>query len=204
LQLVGGTMTGPLLLSADPTVSGEAATKNYVDGLAGQFLPLTGGTLSGPLQAETSFVTNVTGTGAGYIQLNINTNIAGSLNNTSIGFWNRNLLNGAGMYHGVAPLAGVRFGALTATGGATGATWLTLAAAEATFNVPLRMQGTGNNPVLLGGDPTAPLQAATKQYVDAVAGGGGPVTVVTDGVSILGDGAIATPLTVALIDGGTF
>jgi len=45
LPLTGGTMTGPLLLAADPTSALEAATKSYVD----SFLPLTGGTLTGAL-----------------------------------------------------------------------------------------------------------------------------------------------------------
>ena len=31
LGLAGGTMTGPLVLAADPTASAQAATKNYVD-----------------------------------------------------------------------------------------------------------------------------------------------------------------------------
>src|SRR5215831_21233399 len=31
LNLTGGTLTGPLVLAADPTTSLQAATKNYVD-----------------------------------------------------------------------------------------------------------------------------------------------------------------------------
>lgn len=46
LALAGGTLTGPLLLAANPTVALGAATKQYVDG----FLPLTGGTLTGNLR----------------------------------------------------------------------------------------------------------------------------------------------------------
>ena len=49
----GDTMTGPLVLSGDPTQPMEAATKQYVDqhggGASGDFLPLSGGTLTGNL-----------------------------------------------------------------------------------------------------------------------------------------------------------
>jgi len=45
LDLSGGTMTGPLILSEDPADALEAATKQYADGK----LDLTGGTLSGNL-----------------------------------------------------------------------------------------------------------------------------------------------------------
>ena len=49
----GDTMTGPLVLSGDPTEDNQAATKKYVDehggGPSGDYLPLTGGTLTGPL-----------------------------------------------------------------------------------------------------------------------------------------------------------
>ena len=51
LPLTGGTLTGPLLLAADPAVALGAATKQYVDGhapLGGPYLPLAGGTLTGP------------------------------------------------------------------------------------------------------------------------------------------------------------
>jgi len=53
----GGTMTGALVLAADPTAGPQAATKNYVDNkvaaisipsVAG-FLPEAGGTMTGPL-----------------------------------------------------------------------------------------------------------------------------------------------------------
>jgi len=46
LQLSGGTMTGPLILAADPTLPLGAATKSYIDTHA---LLLTGGTMTGPI-----------------------------------------------------------------------------------------------------------------------------------------------------------
>ena len=60
LLLVGGTLTGPLTLSADPTAQYQAATKNYVDnrittvnGTFASYLPLAGGTMSGTLTMGT-------------------------------------------------------------------------------------------------------------------------------------------------------
>jgi hypothetical protein len=47
----GGTLTGPLYLSGDPTQPLQAADKHYVDASFSQTLPLTGGALSGPFTA---------------------------------------------------------------------------------------------------------------------------------------------------------
>lgn len=59
LPLAGGTLTGPLILQANPSVPLGAATKSYVDaqvstGGAGVYLPIIGGTLTGPLLLSTS------------------------------------------------------------------------------------------------------------------------------------------------------
>lgn len=53
--------------------------------------------------------------------------------------------------------------------------------------------------VFLPFDPTEPLEAVTKQYVDRRA----LEPILVDGISIVGDG-ITIPLSVALIDGGIF
>jgi hypothetical protein len=51
LPLSGGTMTGPIVLDADPTVALHAATKQYVDAHVGGvgYLPTTGGTMTGAI-----------------------------------------------------------------------------------------------------------------------------------------------------------
>ena len=51
LAIAGGTLTGALVLAADPGAALGAATKQYVDGkvTAAPFLPLAGGTLTGPV-----------------------------------------------------------------------------------------------------------------------------------------------------------
>lgn len=51
LPLTGGTLTGPLTLSADPTSANQAATRHYADQIASASFPLSGGTLSGPVNA---------------------------------------------------------------------------------------------------------------------------------------------------------
>jgi hypothetical protein len=49
LKLAGGTLTGPLVLAADPSLALGAATKQYTDAKDALRLALTGGALSGPL-----------------------------------------------------------------------------------------------------------------------------------------------------------
>ena len=49
LSTTGGTMSGSLLLSGDPTSPQQAADKHYVDDSVGSLLPLSGGSLTGPL-----------------------------------------------------------------------------------------------------------------------------------------------------------
>jgi hypothetical protein len=52
LPLAGGTMTGPIVLAADPVTASQAANKNYVDNHTGPDptkLPLAGGTMTGPI-----------------------------------------------------------------------------------------------------------------------------------------------------------
>lgn len=63
LPKAGGTMTGNLVLNAAPTVDLGAATKKYVDdaiagvsggNISGDYLPLTGGTLTGAVNLQNS------------------------------------------------------------------------------------------------------------------------------------------------------
>lgn len=103
VPLAGATMTGALLLSGDPTVDPQAATKHYVDNKVppgGPFLPLSGGTLTGNLTGP-SF--NATGD-SGYSQ-----------------FGSR-LLSATNLTNG-ATFVGINAGAAAFTAG--GAMWLT-------------------------------------------------------------------------------
>lgn len=58
LKLSGGIMSGVLILNGNPTQSLQAATKQYVDTLGGNFVLKTGDTMTGDLVAP-----NLTGTG---------------------------------------------------------------------------------------------------------------------------------------------
>lgn len=49
LPLIGGTLTGPLVLAANPSANLQAATKQYVDTGVNARLPIAGGTMTGPL-----------------------------------------------------------------------------------------------------------------------------------------------------------
>jgi hypothetical protein len=49
LTASGGTLSGPLYLNGDPTQPLQAADKHYVDASVALGVPITGGTLSGPL-----------------------------------------------------------------------------------------------------------------------------------------------------------
>lgn len=48
----GDTMTGPLTLSGPPTQPGHAVTKDYVDGISGNWLASSGGKMTGVLTME--------------------------------------------------------------------------------------------------------------------------------------------------------
>lgn len=51
IPVTGGAMTGPLLLSGDPTSDSQAATKHYADAIASAAMPLTGGAFTGTVTA---------------------------------------------------------------------------------------------------------------------------------------------------------
>jgi hypothetical protein len=57
----------PLMLEADPTAPLEAATKQYVDTVAGDFLPLAGGTMTGPIVLAGNPIANLEATAKQYV-----------------------------------------------------------------------------------------------------------------------------------------
>lgn len=50
LPLTGGTMSGPIVLSGNPTASNQAASKQYIDQAVATALPLAGGNMTGTLR----------------------------------------------------------------------------------------------------------------------------------------------------------
>jgi hypothetical protein len=58
ITATGGTLTGPLYLSGDPTQPQQAADKHYVDISVGQTVPLAGGTMTGTLTAPSIGIVN--------------------------------------------------------------------------------------------------------------------------------------------------
>ena len=87
LALSGGIMTGPITLSADPTVSGQAATKQYVDSritvVSGAYVTLTGNQTVSGLKV---FATGI-GVGGGYLTGSnlVQVNSAGNIPTTVAG-----------------------------------------------------------------------------------------------------------------------
>jgi hypothetical protein len=56
LPLAGGTLTGPLILAADPSAGLGAATKSYADTIGAGKLSTTGGTMSGSINMDSNSI----------------------------------------------------------------------------------------------------------------------------------------------------
>lgn len=158
----GGTMTGPLILSGQPTKELEAATKQYADTKTASFdaSKFTAGTLqTGRLPAFTGDVVSSTGTNSL------------SLAPTGVG---------AGVYSKVTVNAK---GLITAGAGLTESDIPDLDWAKVTSGKPTTLVGYGitdavtkaggtiTGMLTLHADPTSSTHLATKQYVDNSAGG---------------------------------
>ena len=139
LPAAGGTMTGPLLLNGSPSVTGQAATKGYVDGQVATSLPKAGGTLTGSLSLATDPSTPLQAATKGYVD----TQVAS-----------------------VVPRAGGSLtGPLTLPADPTAA--LQATTKQYVDTRVFRNGDTLTGPLVLAGDPTVPLHAASKGYVDA-------------------------------------
>ena len=184
LPLSGGSMTGPLALSADPTTALGAATKQYVDGQAAAALPKSGGALTGPLtlpanptaplQAATKQYVDSQVGGPAALPLSGGT-LTGAL--TLAGNPTAGLQATPKQYVDTAvatalPLSG---GALTGPLALPGVPAAALDAApkgyvdsQVATALPLA-GGTLTGALMLAGNPAAALGATPRQYVDAVA-----------------------------------
>jgi hypothetical protein len=146
LPLAGGRLTGPLTLSADPTLATHAVTKQYVDNY---YFPRAGGIITGPLVVQKD----------NYPSLGFR-NTAG----TAIGTVTMDTPNGS-------PTA-----AMVLQSGMGTTMWLLDTKVWVSFQggpqyaLLTQAGGTLVGALTLAADPSTPLQAATKQYVDAKAG----------------------------------
>lgn len=138
LPINGGTMTGPLVLSGAPSVTGQAATKGYVDTQVATALPRSGGTLTGALTLAADPTVPLQAATKNYVD----TVAAASIPKTG------------------ATLTGP----LTLAADPSSA--LQAATKEYVDARVLRNGDTLTGALTLAADPTVPLQAATKGYVD--------------------------------------
>jgi hypothetical protein len=147
LQLAGGTMTGALVLAANPTANLQAATKQYVDSKSAFPEAPTDGGVYGRQGSTTSWVKSVPlagGTMTGFLTLSADptaTNHAAT----------KHYVDANAIADG--PHDGYFYGRANGAWGQV---------------VPLS-GGTMTGLLTLSADPTAPLGAATKQYADTKA-----------------------------------
>jgi len=195
----------PLLLQADPQQPLHAATKQYVDaqvaaggggGATGDYLPLSGGEITGDLAISKIDPVLVLERPDTLSSAQIISKVSG------VDYWTMTLGiigdNDFSLYRSFSGSTNPAFSIEHDTG---------------IFNIYSRLEARAdiNTPNLtvmfdatLGRDPTLPLHAATKQYVDAVAGGGGggaylPLT----GGMITGDLAVTGQLSSPTVYGKT-
>ena len=148
LPLSGGTLTGALLLAADPAVNLQAATKQYVDAQVATTLPRTGGTLIGPITLAADPTASLHAASKRYVDAQAS-----------------NALPTAG---------GTLTGALMLP--TDPSTPLQAATKHYVDARILRSGDTLTGPLTLASDPSVPLQAATKGYVDTRVTGALPIT----------------------------
>ena len=180
LPLYGGVMSGVLVLAGPPLNPLEAATKAYVDtavAAGASYLPISGGTLTGALVLPPGTVTATSlnfgtpGTGiwtsAGATQINF---AAGGLNRVAISSASINCAVPI-----IAPLGTVAAPSLTFVGDTTsgffrkvaGSVSISATNSEVMNWAAASKTTTAYGPLLLAANPSAPLEATAKQYVDA-------------------------------------
>lgn len=195
LSLSGGTLTGALTLNGNPSQDNHAANKAYVDsqisGLSSVYVPLSGGTLTGPLVLSGNPTQSNQAANKQYVDDTLADAVGGITgfevdSNNGSGYANYEALTSAhptgevGTFYLVinpdssAPNAFDEY-FWTGTGyekaGGFGDVDTSDLATKAELAGYLPLAGgtlTGN--LTLSGDPSANLQAATKQYVDAQVG----------------------------------
>jgi hypothetical protein len=180
LRLAGGTMTGALLLYADPTANLGTATKQYVDNHTTNTnsVAITGDTMTGNLTIDTTAIAT-----------------SASLSLTR----DAGLLAFIYGYSGPNMRGAMDLGDNTPeTGTNTGSDFLLSGYSDAgvLINTALKIIRSSGD-ALVDHDPTQPLGIAAKQYADSI--GIPPATsdtifqVATTGDDATGDGSLAAP-----------
>ena len=160
----GDTMTGPLVLAADPTAALGAATKQYSDNK----LALAGGTMIGAIVLAADPTANLQAATKQYVDAHSGSGGIADAPSDGTSYGRKN-----GAWANVLPLAGG-----TMTGpliqAADPATPLGSATKQYVDNTTVSLAGdTMTGPLILSGAPTVANGAATKSYVDTASAGGG-------------------------------
>nr|WP_294546298.1 hypothetical protein [uncultured Rhodopila sp.] len=175
LLLSGGTLTGALALSGNPTSSAQAANKAYVDQQVSTALPLTGGSMTGtltlasppqhPLEPATKAYADAIAAGSlplgggslsGSLLLNADPSIG--LQAATKNYADLKLSRSGDTMSGVLTLAADPVSPPQAA---------TKNYVDTQFGAALpKAGGTMLGSLVLASDPTANAQAATRQYVD--------------------------------------
>lgn len=185
LPLVGGTLTGLLTLSDNPTANFHAATKLYVDGGLDTKLNLTGGTLTGYLQLHAAPVSDTQASTKKYVDDTVSTHAGNNglhvtpgqktfLNELTVTSVQVNQLSGVSsnvqtqLTSKLNLAGGVMTGALTLSGAPT----IDLHATTKKYTddlIATRLPlagGTMTGLLVLSGAPTLDTHAVTKKYSD--------------------------------------
>ncbi len=168
LSATGGTMSGPLLLSGDPTSAEQAADKHYVDDAVGSLLPISGGSLTGPLILAADPVSALQAATKAYVDANPG-NAAAALAAATAAQATANAALPAskvGAASGAAPLdATARMPAINMPSAFAASVNNEVYAGSAPYGALCNWSGT------TGADDTAALQAAIAAAVSAASAG---------------------------------
>jgi hypothetical protein len=167
LPTSGGTMTGPLVLSGDPTSAQQAADKHYVDDSVGSLLPISGGTLTGTLTLAGDPTTGLQAATKEYVDANGGGSAAAALAAAEAAQATANAALPAsrvGAAGGAAPLDGeARVPAANMPAAFAASVNTEIYAGSAPYGALCNWNGS------TGADDTAALQAAIAAAVNAAA-----------------------------------
>lgn len=200
LSLTGGTLSGQLTLPATPTAATHAVTKGYVDTGVNSRLPLTGGTITGPLTLPAAPTETLHAATKGYVDnalsgadTDLRTLINTKLNKSGDTMTGALTLNAAPSETLHAATKGYVDAGVDQLNAAIGSNHTELSGLISTLNTTVgelntdpvtksyvdsqdatKLNLTGGvmtGYLTLSNDPVESKQAATKQYVDALAQG---------------------------------